>query len=55
MDVWNEWRRPVCESGDRDLPGEGLGWRYACRKADLDVYTVVGCWVSEKGLGGFLC
>ena len=29
-----------------------LGWHYACRKSDLDVYTVVGCWVSENGIGG---
>ena len=54
MNVWNEWRCPVCELGDRDLPGEDWAGTTHARKEDLDVQTMLGCWVSEKGIGGFL-
>ena len=53
MNVWNEWRRPVCEPGDRDLPGEDWAGAMHARKADLDVQTTLGCWVSEKELEDF--
>ena len=33
MDVWNEWRCPVCESGDRDLPGEETGLALRMQKS----------------------
>ena len=45
-----------CEDLEIEIGQEmELGWRYACRKADLEVYTVVWDAGSQKrDWGGFL-
>ena len=42
----------MCESGDRDLPGEGLGWRYACKESRPGCLHGGGMLGLGKGIGG---
>ena len=49
MNVWNEWRHPVCELGDRDLQGQDWAGATHARKDDLGVQMTSGWLGHSKG------